>query len=174
VESAVTFEALATMNDMKYQLTGEYEIKIDAKGRVKMPANLLKQLTVADSSAGTYEFVVNRGYEKHLILYPKDVWDKKTKELNQLNINIIKNRQALRYLYRGATQVSTDNSERVLIPKNLILYAGIEKEVVLFAYMDQVEIWAKDAYDAMIAEEPEDFATLAEEVFGNKQDGGGE
>jgi len=70
--------------NMKYQLTGEYEIKVDAKGRIKLPANLLKQLT----TAGTYEFVVNRGYEKHLVLYPQDVWDEKAKELSTLNINI--------------------------------------------------------------------------------------
>jgi len=157
---------------MKYQLTGEYEIKIDAKGRVKMPANLLRQFTASNGATGSYEFVVNRGFENHLILYPQDVWEKKTKELNRLNINIKKNRQALRYLYRGATQVTADSSDRVLVPKNLIQYAGIEKEVVLFAYQDQVEIWAKDVYQAMIDQEPEDFSALAEEVFGSGQLGG--
>jgi len=157
------------MNDkMKYQLTGEYEIKIDAKGRIKLPANLLKQLTASAGGNGNYDFVVNRGFENHLILYPQDVWEEKTKELNRLNINIRKNRQALRYLYRGATQLAADSSERILVPKNLILYAGIEKQVVLFAYLDQIEIWAKKAYQQMIEEEPKDFAELAEEVFGNK------
>lgn len=159
---------LATKNDMKYQLTGEYEIKIDAKGRIKMPANLLKQLTASSGGNGSYDFVVNRGFENHLILYPQDVWDEKVKDFSKLNINITKNRQALRYLYRGATQIAADNSERVLIPKNLILYAGIEKQVVLFAYLDQIEIWAKSAYKQMIDEEPTDFAELAEEVFGGK------
>lgn len=64
--------------------------------------------------------------------------------------------------------MSADSSERILIPKNLILYAGIEKQVVLFAYLDQIEIWAKSAYQQMIDEEPKDFAELAEEVFGVK------
>ena len=156
------------MNKMKYQLTGEYDLKIDAKGRIKMPTNLLKQLTVSTGTDGNYSFVVNRGYENHLILYPQDVWEKKTKELNRLNINIKKNRQALRYMYRGATQINADNSDRVLLPKNLISYAGIKKEVVLFAYLDQIEIWAKDAYQDMIDQEPEDFSALAEEVFGGQ------
>ena len=84
-----------------YQLTGEYECKIDAKGRIKMPANLACGNSGTD---GAYEFMVNRGFENHLMLYPKDVWDEKTKELNQLNIYIKKNRQAVRYFYRGATQ----------------------------------------------------------------------
>jgi len=100
------------MNDkMKYQLTGEYEIKIDAKGRIKLPANLLKQLVASGGGNGSYDFVVNRGFENHLILYPQDVWEEKTKEFNQLNINIRKNRQALRYLHRGATQITADNSD---------------------------------------------------------------
>lgn len=147
-----------------YQLTGEYDCKIDAKGRVKLPANLLKQL----QTNGAFEFVVNRGFENHLILYPQDVWEKKTKELNQLNINIRKHRQALRYFHRGATAISSDASERILLPKNLIQYAGIGKEVVLFAYRDQIEIWAKKAYQEMIEEEPENFSELAEDVFGGK------
>jgi MraZ protein len=150
------------MND-KYQLTGEYECKLDAKGRIKMPANLMRQL----GSDGTYEFMVNRGFENHLMLYPKDVWDKKTKELDQLNIYIKKNRQAVRYFYRGATKIVADASERVLLPKSLIAYAGIEKELILFAYQDQIEIWSKESYQLMIGEEPDSFSELAEEVFGS-------
>ncbi len=156
------------MNDkMKYQLTGEYELKIDAKGRIKLPANLLKQLSPTGGENGTYQFVINRGIEKHLVLYPHDVWDEKTKQHTKLNINIKKTRQALRYMYRGATQLAADNSERILVPKNLLLYAGIEKQVVLFAYLNQIEIWAKGAYQQLIDEEPEDFSELAEEVFGS-------
>lgn len=145
-----------------YQFTGEYECKIDAKGRIKLPANLMRQIGVD----GTYEFMVNRGFENHLMLYPKDVWDKKTKELNQLNIYINKNRQMVRYFYRGATRLTTDASDRILIPKSLIEYAGIGKETTLFAYQEQIEIWAKGAYDQMLRNEPVDFATIAEQVFG--------
>lgn len=145
-----------------YQLTGEYDCKVDAKGRVKLPANLLKQL----GTDGAYEFMINRGFENHLMLYPKDVWEEKTKELNQLNIYIKKNRQAVRYFYRGATKIVSDASDRILMPKSLIEYAGIQKELVLFAYQDQVEIWAKEAYEQMINAEPENFSELAEEVFG--------
>jgi len=151
-----------------YQLTGEYECKIYAKGRIKLPANLMRQF----STDGAFEFMVNRGFEKdHLMLYPKDAWDEKTKELNQLNIYIKKNRQVVRYFYRGATKIVADASDRILLPKNLIEYAGIRKQVVLFAYQDQVEIWSKDAYEKMIGDEPEDFSELTEEVFGRGQQG---
>lgn len=160
----LTFEVLATKRMMKkYQLIGEYDCKIDAKGRIKMPTNLLKQLV----SAGGYEFVVNRGYENHINMFPQDVWEEKTNELNRLNINVKKHRQLLRYFHRGATVVSTDAAERILLPKFLVGYAGIEKEVVLFAYRDQIEIWAKEVYETMIDEEPENYSDLAEDVFGD-------
>lgn len=144
-------------------LTGEYECKLDAKGRLRIPTALLKQLG-EEIALG---FTVNRGFEKHLMLYPKNVWDKKTTEINQLNIYNKKQRQAIRYFYRGATAVKLDASERILVPKSLADYAGMAKEVVLFAYQDQVEIWSKEAYEAELGQEPEDFASISDELFGN-------
>lgn len=132
-----------------------------------MPSNLIRQI----NSAGTYEFMINRGFENHLMLYPKDVWDEKTKELNQLNIYIKKNRQAVRYFYRGATKLVADASDRILVPKSLVEYAGINKEVVLFAFQDLIEIWSNEAYEKMIGDEPDDFSQLAEEVFGGNREG---
>ena len=129
-----------------FQLIGEYECKMDAKGRVKLPAGLIRQL----SSAGSMSFVVNRGFEKCLMLYPKDVWDKKVQEVNQLNIYIPKNRQFVRYFYRGASHLGVDGAERVLVPKSLIEYAGLSKELILFAYNEQIEIWSKDRYAEML------------------------
>ena len=153
-----------------YQLTGEFECKIDAKGRVRLPRALIRQI----GGSGTPAFTVNRGFEKHLILYPKDVWEKKTTEINQLNIYNVKHRQAIRYFYRGASEVTLDSVDRILLPKSLLEYADIEKEVVLFAYQEQIEIWSKSEYEQMLGEEPEDFSELANEVFsgqiGSKSD----
>lgn len=152
------------MKDL-YQFTGEYECKLDAKGRVKLPTNLLRQIA---SDGVSLNFVMNRGFEKHLMLYPNAVWEKKTKEINQLNIYNTRQRQAMRYFYRGATRISSDSADRILIPKNLIAYAGIKKDLVLFAYYEHIEIWSKDAYDKVLAQEPEDFSELAEGLFGNQ------
>lgn len=147
-----------------YQLTGEYECKMDAKGRLKLPSGLIRQL----GGASTLSFVVNRGFEQCLMLYPKEVWDKKTNEVNQLNIYNPKERQFIRYFYRGATEVTTDGADRILVPKSLFEYANLDKEVVLNAYHEQIEIWAKDKYEVMLKSEPEDFSALAAEVFGNR------
>lgn len=147
-----------------YNLSGEYEIKIDDKSRLRLPSVLMKMLGVHQVNS----FVLNRGFEKCLILYPQDVWEEKTKEVNQLNPYNIKNREFVRFFYRGATQMEPDASARIVIPKNLLEHAGIESDVILLAYHNQIEIWSKTEYLRMVDQEPEDFAKLAEDVFRHK------
>jgi MraZ protein len=143
------------------ELLGEFECKIDAKGRMRLPSSLLKQL-----GDGQHAFVVNRGVERCLTLYPKSVWDVLSARVKKLNPYVAKNRKFIRYFYRGATELSPDSSDRVLLTKNLLEYAGIEKDAILFAINDRVEIWSKASYHGAIDEEPEDFSELAESVMG--------
>ncbi len=145
------------------QLLGEYECKIDSKGRMRLPSSLMEQL----GAEGTQAFVVNRGMEKCLTLYPKEVWDVIIARVNKLNTYKKKNREFMRFIYRGATEISPDSSDRILLTKRLTEYANIKKEIVLSAVNDRIEIWAKEQYDLLISEEPEDFAQLAEEVMGH-------
>ena len=144
------------------QLLGEYECKIDAKGRMRMPSGLIAQLGESDALT----FVINRGFEHCLMLYPEPVWERITNEINQLNLYNKKNRNFVRYFYRGAQKVVVDGADRILVSKRLLEYAGIEKEVILSAYNDRIEIWAADQYEALLDEEPEDFSDLAEDVLG--------
>jgi len=150
---------------------GEFDCKLDAKGRLMVPSGLRKQL----SPEANESFVVNRGFEKCLVLYPKNDWDRVSAEVNQLNQYVKKNRDFIRYFYRGATELGLDGTGRILLPKRLQEYGAIGKEVVLFAYSDRIEIWNKEVYDGLLTDEPEDFANLAEEVMGgnqNNQNGG--
>jgi len=142
---------------------GEFDCKLDAKGRLMMPSGLRKQLDPANKET----FVINRGFEPCLVLYPKNDWERISAEVNQLNQYVKKNREFIRYFYRGATELALDGNGRVLLPKRLQQYAGVEKEVVLFAYSDRIEVWDKDKYEGLLTDEPEDFANLAEEVMGN-------
>lgn len=144
------------------QLLGEYECKIDAKGRMRLPSGLIGQLGEKEQ----YEFVINRGFEKCLMLYPVEVWDKISEEVNQLNLYNKKNRDFVRYFYRGANKVMMDSADRLLVTKRLLEYAGIEKDVILSAYNDRIEIWAKDQYDMLLDDEPMDFSDLADDVLG--------
>jgi len=146
-----------------FQLLGEYECKIDAKGRMRLPSGLISQLGEEE----TYEFVMNRGLEDCLMLYPIQVWEKITKRINSLNEYNKKNRAFIRHFYRGAHRVTMDSADRILLSKRLLEYAEIEKETMLFAYNDRVEIWAKDKYNDFLDEDPEQFSDLAEDVLGD-------
>lgn len=149
----------------KLQLLGEFECKVDAKGRMRIPAQLIKQMGESDAQT----FVVNRGFEKNLMLYPKEVWDNMIAQISELNQFDRNNRKFIRYIYRGAQQLEVDASDRVLIKKQLLEFADIGKEVVLFAQGDQIEIWSKEEYERQMAmDDDEDFAQLAEVVMKNK------
>ena len=148
--------------NMIKHLLGEYECKVDSKGRFLLPSGLRKQLSEADQE----RFVINRGLENNLTLYPESEWLRISREVNSLNIYNKKNREFIRYFFRGATELKLDSASRLLVPKQLIEYGKINREIVLFAYGQRIEIWAKEEYDKMMAAEPEDFSSLAEEVMG--------
>lgn len=149
---------------------GEFECKADAKGRILLPSGLKKQL----SPVAQEKFVINRGFEKCLVLYPMNEWDAISSEINQLNLYVKKNRDFVRYFYRGATELILDSNSRLLFPKRLLEYAGIKKELILFAYSNRIEVWAKEVYESVLTDEPDNFASLAEEVMGKDKERGGE
>lgn len=154
-----------------YQLTGEYKCKLDDKGRLRLPTSLIRQI----GYTGILEFAINRGFEKHLMIYPKDVWDGKTKMINNLNLYNRRERQALRYFYRGASIVGMDSADRILVPQSLVEYASLGKEVILFAYHEQIELWSEEEYQKMLEQEPENFSEIADDIFGSQsQNGGGQ
>ncbi len=146
------------------QLLGEFDCKLDAKGRLMVPSSLKKQLPSVEQDG----LVINRGFEKHLVIYPKKVWQEIVAELSKLNQYEKKTREFIRFFTRGASELTLDASGRVLLPKSLLEFAGINGEVVLACQFDKIEVWAKDAYDSLLDNEPENFANLAEEVMGGK------
>lgn len=142
---------------------GEFECRLDSKSRLALPAALKKQLPPEANG----RFVINRGFEKHLALYPLHEWELITSQLNRLNLFVQKNRQFVRYFHRGATELMLDNSGRLLLPRRLLSYAGIQEELILLAYGNRIECWDRELYDTLLENEPEDFASLAEEIMGD-------
>ncbi len=153
------------------QLIGEYPVSLDDKGRLRLPSALLRQLTSLASSNGepaAYEFVINRGFEKCLTLYPKPVWDAIAAKLSRLNRFNDRNRAFIRSFYLGAYPVTTDSADRILLQKPLMDYASITKEAILVAMDDRIEIWSQEQHQSLAAFDPNDFADLANDVMGNE------
>jgi MraZ protein len=147
------------------QLLGEYSVSLDNKGRMRLPSALLRQLGDKPDGDSGYAFVVNRGFEKCLTLYPRPVWDQLAARINQLNRFNDQNRAFIRTFYLGATPVETDSAERILLHKGLLDYAGITEEAVLVAMNDRVEIWSPQEHQSLLLTPSEQFADLSNRVM---------
>lgn len=146
---------------------GEYESTLDAKGRFLLPAGFKKQLPKDD---GTH-FVINRGFEKCLTLYPVLSWKPIYSKISQLNDFDPKVREFRRYFLNGATQVELDSAGRILLPKNLMEHASLEKDIVLVSALHKIEIWDKNKYQKFFESfTPESFSNLANEVMNSPSD----
>ncbi|MBL4642324.1 MAG: division/cell wall cluster transcriptional repressor MraZ [Flavobacteriaceae bacterium] len=145
-------------------LIGTYECKADAKGRVMFSSALKKQLLPVVSEG----FVVKRAvFQPCLELYPMREWNLMMEKINKLNRFVKKNNDFIRRFTAGVKVVELDASGRLLIPKDLCQFAGVEKQVVLSSAVNIIEIWDKDRYENAIDDATIDFADLAEEVMGN-------
>jgi MraZ protein len=141
---------------------GEYEATVDAKGRFLLPAGFKRQLPEDEITT----FVINRGFEKCLSLYPKKSWDPLYNQISTLNDFDPKVREFRRYFLNGATEVEQDSAGRILIPQNLKDYAGLGKDIVLAAAVDKIEIWDKEKYQQFFESySPDDFSALAQSVM---------
>jgi MraZ protein len=151
-------------------IIGTYECKVDSKGRLMLPAPLKKQL-----HAGLEDgFVLKRSvFQPCLELYPMAAWNKMMQKINKLNRFVKKNNDFIRRFTAGVKMVEIDATGRLLIPKDLFVFAGIDKDIVLSSAVNIVEIWDKDKYEKSIDDAAVDFADLAEEVMGNMGDDDG-
>lgn len=145
-------------------LRGEYDCSMDAKGRIRLPSSLLKKLGEREN----YHFVLNKGFEKHLTLYPIEVWEATVKEFEKLNPYDNDTRQFLRRFHNGTTDIEMDEQMRILVPKRLCEFAGLTKEVILNAYGNKIEIWDAKEYEDMMNDDSTSMADLAQKVLGNR------
>ena len=144
---------------------GEIKGKIDAKGRIVMPARFLKQMPENQN----HTFVLNRGIEQCLTLYTLSEWQKVMGEMKKLNLYGQKQRLFYRFFAR-AFELTLDATNRLLLPKDLLAYAQIEQEALLLGLPEQnrIEIWNPTNFENLMDFSSEDFAKLANDVMGNQ------
>ncbi|HQV35283.1 MAG TPA: division/cell wall cluster transcriptional repressor MraZ [Flavobacterium sp.] len=148
-------------------IVGTYECKVDAKGRLLLPAPLKKQL----ASSLQDGFVLKRSvFQPCLELYPMAEWNVLMNKVNKLNRFVKKNNDFIRRFTAGVKIVEIDALGRLLVPKDLVVFASISKDIVLSSAVNIVEIWDKDLYEKSIDDATIDFADLAEDVMGNVND----
>jgi MraZ protein len=140
---------------------GEYDLSIDAKGRFLLPSGFRKQLPEGDNS-----FVVARGFEQCLTFYTMDSWNALSAQINKLNDFNPKVRDFKRLFFNGANMIEADSAGRLLLPKMLLEYATIKKDIVFASQGTHMEIWDAATRQAHIAKTAPDFGDLGNEVLG--------
>lgn len=148
-------------------LIGTYECKIDVKGRLLIPSAFKKQLAPVIPKG----FVLKRAvFQNCLELYPLAQWEELIKKVNSLNRFKKKNNDFIRRFTAGVKFIELDGNGRLLIPKDLIEFSNINREVTLSTSVNIIEIWDKSSYEKAIADSRDDFAQLAEEVMGGDEE----
>lgn len=146
---------------------GEFEATLDAKGRFLLPAGFKKQLPEEE----TQRFVINRGFEKCLALYPMRTWEPLFARIAGLNEFDPKQREFRRAFLNGATFVEPDTAGRILLPPSLKVYADLQKDIVLMATGDKLEIWDSNKYKEIFDSLSSDtFSDLGDQVLGSGSD----
>lgn len=149
-------------------LIGTYECKADAKGRLMLPVALKNQLAPVLEQG----FVIKRSiFQPCLELYTMEEWNNIMAKINKLNRFVKKNNDFIRMFTAGVKTIDIDNAGRLLIPKDLVNFAGIDKDLVI-AGLNVIEIWDKSRYESAIDDPNGELAKLAEEVMGGNNDDG--
>lgn len=149
-------------------LIGTYECKADVKGRVMVPSPLKKQLQQIMSDG----FVIKRAvFQPCLEMYPMKEWNDLMQKMGHLNRFNRKNNDFIRRFSAGVKVVELDVTGRLLLSKDLLLFAGIKRDIVISSSINIVEIWDKEKYEQVINDSSNDFANLAEDVMGGLSDG---
>lgn len=144
---------------------GKYTYSVDEKGRISIPAKLRKNL----SDEANNSFVVTRGLDGCLYLYPNDIWLQMEKDLKQqLNTYDPEERSFLRSLIVWANDVSLDKQQRVTIPTELLEFAAIKSSVVLLGTLDKIELWNPEKFNLYMGNIEPHYETIASKVMGRR------
>jgi MraZ protein len=140
--------------------TSEYESKLDSKGRLVLPARIKAQLP-----EGSNELVVRRGFEQCIIIYPMVEFKKVFSKISALNEFNEEFRKLQRNFFSGTATVELDNVGRFVVPKNMLAYAQLDKDVILVGTGNKVEVWNPSVYEKHIIQDPGELSKLAEKYL---------
>ena len=148
---------------MNLSFTGEYNYNIDQKGRLNIPAKFRKALDPKNDNT----FVITRGFDPSLIVYPLVEWKKVEQQLLLLSSIKNKDRNFVRSIVRYATISKYDSQGRIQIPDILLEYGQIQKEVSIIGMINKIELWDRsqlDLNDKEINNKNHIFEDLANEI----------
>ena len=143
--------------------TGEYNYSLDDKNRVNIPAKFRRALGPESRT-----FVVTRGFDECLILYPSIEWKRVEEQLVRLSSLKVRDRGFIRSIVRHATYIQFDTQGRISIPDNLVKYSYINKKVTIIGMINKIELWNPEILSKSDSESTDisdkSFEDLANEI----------
>lgn len=136
---------------------GEYQHNIDTKGRIIVPAKFRDDLGE--------RFIVTRGLDTCLFVYPMDEWKILEQKLKKLPLTKKDARAFTRFFFSGAVECEVDKQGRINIPQPLRTYASLDKECVVIGVSNRLELWQADLWNTYMTESEESFAEIAENLL---------
>ena len=136
---------------------GEYHHTIDEKGRIIIPVKFREELG--------NNFIITRGIENCLFVYPKENWAQITNKLNSLPFTKKDARTFNRFFMSGATDVELDKQGRVNISQPLIDYASLLKDCVIIGTGDRLEVWSQESWESFFDSTKDSMSDIAENLF---------
>ncbi|MEX1140127.1 MAG: division/cell wall cluster transcriptional repressor MraZ [Bacteroidota bacterium] len=140
---------------------GRYSYSVDNKGRIALPAKLRKSV----SPAANDTFIITRGFEQCLFLYPQDEWNKLEDSIRNLSPSNPQHRFLVRTLLQWSSDCQLDSQARISVPQDLLKFAGIENEVLVLGVLERIEIWNPRVYEEYMNNQPATYETVAEAVL---------
>ncbi|MGG6309919.1 division/cell wall cluster transcriptional repressor MraZ [Paenibacillus macerans] len=135
---------------------GEFQHSIDDKGRIIIPAKFRDLLGSS--------FVVTRGLDQCLFVYPMQEWEVLEQKLKALPLMKSDARAFTRFFFSGATECEWDKQGRVNLPGNLRQYAKLEKDCVVLGVSNRVEIWSRNTWEQYFQQSEDTFNEIAEKL----------
>ncbi len=135
---------------------GEHQHSLDEKGRIIIPSKFRADLGL--------EFVMTKGLDNCLFLYPKNEWEILEEKLKKLPLTSKDARAFVRFFFSGASESTLDKQGRVLIPGNLREHSRLDKDAVIIGVSTRIEIWSKDHWDNYIDEDNLSYESIAESM----------
>lgn len=140
---------------------GSYAYSVDSKGRINIPAKLRKNV----SPAANDTFIITRGYEQCLFVYPLDEWNKLEESIRGLSATNSRHRFFTRTLLEKATESQLDGQSRITIPRELLQLASIESEVLIIGVLERIELWNPNVYKEYLKSQAESYENVAQTVL---------
>ncbi|MDD4688266.1 MAG: division/cell wall cluster transcriptional repressor MraZ [Eubacteriales bacterium] len=118
-------------------MSGECQLNMDAKGRMMVPVKFREEIGEI--------FVITKGLDNCLFVFPKEVWDDLEARINELPL--AESRFIRRLLIGSKETLELDKQGRILVPATLRDHARLEKDVVFMGVGDRAEIWSKSEWE---------------------------